>query len=48
MTDGENVTNNLIYATLQDVQERLTRMEKNIHSLSAKLSAMDSHLVRFW
>ena len=48
MTNGDTVTNALIYATLQEVQERLSRMEKDIHSVSGKLSAMDSHLAGFY
>ncbi len=48
MTDEPNVTNALIYATLQDIQDRISRMEKSIHAVSTKVSAMDSHLAGFY
>lgn len=48
MTDESNVTNALIYATLQDLQDRMGRMEKSINAVGTKVSAMDSHLAGFY
>ena len=52
MSDSDNVTNSLIYATLQDLQERLAEMDKRlthgIQRLDARMSSMDSHLAGFY
>lgn len=48
MADDGKVTNALIYATLQEIQERLTRMEQGIRINSGKLSAMENYLAGFY
>lgn len=51
MTGDGTVTNALIYATLQEIQERIAEMDDRlthgIHRVSAQVSALDSYMAGY-
>ena len=48
MAEDRKVSNELIYATLQDIQTRVGRLEDGINILSGNVSALDTHMAGFY